>query len=101
MTKPKKAPTTDEQGYLIDVRPENAKKIIAKAKAYKRAVTARLSEGDKESNLKSELLELIKGANLQPTEDGKIKFSLDGFKITVTPRDMLIQVKSDADELDD
>ena len=97
MTKGKNV-STDEQGYLIDVQPKNKKEIVTKAKAYKRAVIARLSAGDKESNLKSELLELIKGANLQPTEDGRIKFSLNGFKITVTPRDMLIQVKSDADE---
>ncbi len=89
--------SADEQGYLIDVHPENEKEILAKARAYRGAVIVRLEASKEEVELKSALLELVKDADLQPMADGKIKFSLDGLKITITPRDMLVQVKC-ADE---
>lgn len=93
MAKKKETIPADEQGYLIDIHPENEKEIIKAARAYKQAVQTRQKASEKEVKLKNELLDLVKAAELQPTEDGKIKFSLDGFKISVTPRDMLIQVK--------
>ena len=98
MSTKKKTSKTDDEGFLIDVHPENEKKIIAKAKAYKRALIARQAASGEEVALKGQLLELIKAANLQPMEDGKIKLLLHGFKITVTPRDMLIQVVSEGEE---
>jgi len=97
MAKRNKAPLED-QGCLIDVHPENAKEIVAAAKAYKEAVVERQELFKEEIKIKTKLLELIKLADLKPGDDGKIKFSLDGFKITVTPRDMLVQVKCENDE---
>jgi len=90
---------TEDQEMLIDVRPKNEKEIIAKAKAYKAVVAERQSLSQDEVQLKGELLELIKAADLQPMEDGKIRFTVDGFTIIVTPRDMLVQVKSNDDEV--
>ena len=89
----KKKTSEGDQGYLIDIHPENKKEIIATAQSYKRAMSQRVKFLDEEKGFKTKLLGLIKEAGITPLEDGKIKFELDGFKISVTPRDELVQVK--------
>ena len=83
---------------LIDVRPENEKAILAKAKEYKRFSAKRQEILAEEVSAKKELLELIHESGVKPLEDGKIRFTSDGFTITVTPRDELVRVKEAGDE---
>ena len=91
-----------EQGFLIDVLPKNQKTILRKAKQYRGAMLDRMAASEREVELKNELLALIKAAKLQPMTDGKIKLSIGEYTISVTPREMLIQVKfSDKDAGDD
>lgn len=85
-----------EQLDLIDVQPENQKKIKTVAKRYRAAQKARISALEKEIEEKELLLGLIREANLKMI-DGKIKFSIDGMTITVTPRDELVKVKEAED----
>ena len=87
-----------EQLDLIDVAPENAKPIIAKARIYQKAKIARINCGHKEDKLKAEFLSIIREAKIPTLEGGVIKFRCDGVLITVTPRDELITVKDEADE---
>jgi len=89
----KKKTDSGEQLDLIDVAPENQKEIIACAKRYKKALSIRIDALAQEKKEKSKLLELIENAGLQHLPDGKIRFRVDGYKITVTPRDELVQVK--------
>jgi len=84
-----------EQMDLIDVQPENAKKIVSAAKLYKKLVASRIASLDKEVAQKNVILKLIKEAELQRLPSGKIKFKSDGMIITVTPRDELISVKEE------
>lgn len=94
----KKTKVEAEQLELIDVQPENSKQIINCARAYKAAQTERIAALNDEKKQKEKLLALIEKAHLQRLEDGKIKFKLDGFIITVTPRDELIQVKDENEQ---
>jgi hypothetical protein len=87
-----------EQIPLMDTLPEGSEEIIACAKRYKNAQAARIEALNMEKQEKGTLLELIEKAGFQRLEDGKIKFTADGFTITVTPRDELVQVK-EADEV--
>lgn len=82
----------DEQLELIDVAPENLKKITPIAKAYRKAMRERMAAGKEEEVLKTQLQQMIKEANIQRLADGRIRFHVDGLLITVTPRDELIQV---------
>jgi len=84
-----------EQLDLINVAPENTKEIVACAKRYKNAHTERIDALQKETDEKERLLNLIKQAHIQTLEGGKIRFRVDGYLITVTPRDELVQVKDD------
>lgn len=86
-----------EQMDLIDVTPENQKDILATAKAYKKVQKRRIEALAEEKTLKTELLELIRQADLQPV-DGKISVNVDGYTITVTPRDELVRVKDNSDD---
>ena len=90
--------TSGEQLDLIDIGPENAKIILPVAKDYKKAVQARMRAGEKESELKQKLRELILKENLARLEDGTIRFHLDGMIITLKPREELITVKDEQDE---
>lgn len=90
-----------EQLDLIDVAPENAKKILGVAKRYRAAQTQRLAALESEVAEKQKLLELIKEANLQRLEGGKIQFRCDGLIITVTPRDELVKVKDENESEED
>ena len=90
----KKAEVTDgEQIPLMDVVPENSKEIIRVAKAYKLKVRERMTVGEKEKELKEKLRGLLNDSGAERLDDGKMKLNLDGFIITVTPRDELIQVE--------
>jgi hypothetical protein len=86
-------PPKGTQLDLIEVGPENLKKIIPIAREYKELVSARVEILKKEVEAKQELLELVEQANLSRTKDGKIRFVADGYTITITPRDNLVQVK--------
>lgn len=98
MAKKENKGASGEQQDLIDVAPENAKPIIAKAKKYKEAVITRVTALDKEVKLKKELLDLVHDAGLKRLANGNISFTYDGFKITVTPRDDLIKVEDKTEE---
>ena len=87
--------TKGQQMDLIDVSPKNSKEIIRQAQIYRDALARRQSALNEETNAKQKLLDLIKKAGLQRLEDGTIKFHVDGYKITVTPRDELVKVKED------
>jgi exoribonuclease R len=89
----KKDETAGEQLDLIDVKPENAKEILKVARAYKKAQKIRMDALKDEIARKEELLEIVRKAKLQPSSDGSLKFSLEEVKITVTPRDELIEIK--------
>ena len=87
--------TTGEQLDLLDVGPENSKEIVKQAKHYKTALSRRIEALQEEVTAKEKLKALIKEANLKPMDDGKIRVHVNGYTITVTPRDELIQVKED------
>jgi len=89
-----------DEEFLIDIHPENSKAIIACAKRYKKAQKIRLDALAEEKKEKVKLLELIRAAEVKPLEDGKIKFKLDGMKISVTPRDELVQVREEDEDED-
>jgi hypothetical protein len=99
MGRPKKNDSNKTPGQmdLIDTQPENSKEIIKLARAYQKAKMDRIAALETELDRKGKLLELIHAAKLNPV-DGVIKFTCDGFTITVTPRDELIKVKSAEDE---
>lgn len=84
-----------QQMDLIDTTPENAKEIVKHARIYKAAQAKRIQALEEEKAEKQKLLELIRDAHLQRLKNGKIKFKLDGYVITVTPRDELVQIKED------
>ena len=92
MVKAKKEKEKGEQLDLIDVAPKNAKPIIAEARLYKRYQRARMLNGEKERASKEIIKDLVHKAELQPLEDGSVRFSYDGMTVTVTPRDELVQV---------
>jgi hypothetical protein len=99
MAKKKNAESTvGEQMDLIDVAPENMKKIKPLAKKYRAAVKRRMAVLDEEKELKDKLLDMVKAAHLSRLEDGTIKFRCDGMLITVTPRDELIRVKGEEED---
>lgn len=98
MGRRKKAETEGGQLDLIDVSPANGKEIIKQARIYKKAQAERIEALAEEVESKQKLLALVKEANLKPLEDGVIRFRLDGFTITVKPRDELVKVKDDSEE---
>lgn len=98
MGRRKKDQTEGEQLDLIDVSPANSKEIIKQARIYKKAQAERCEALAEEVESKQKLLSLIKEAGLKPLEDGVIRFRLDGFTITVKPRDELVKVKDDSED---
>lgn len=89
----KKQKAAKGQLPLIDVEPKNSKKIIACIKQYKAIQSERIAALNEEIKEKEKLLSLIEGEHLQRLEKGKIEFTVEGYKVTVTPREELIQVK--------
>lgn len=94
-------PEQGEQLQLIDVGPENLKKIKPVAKKYEAAKRRRMAAGEEESELKQQLLALVKEANLSRLPDGTIRFKVDHMTITVTPRDELVKVKDEDEDEED
>jgi predicted site-specific integrase-resolvase len=90
--KKKNTNKTEEQMDLLDVHPQEAKQILSIAKNYKDVVNERVKLTKKETDLKEKLKSLIRSAGLTPMADGTIKFSLDGYSISMQPRDELIRV---------
>lgn len=89
----KKNDKNQEQLDLIDVKPKNAKKILSLAKDYKAVQKERIDYLAKEKELKQKIIDEIRKAKLSPLENGTTKFTIDNFKISMTPRDELIQIK--------
>ncbi len=81
-----------EQMPLLDVGPKNAKAIVKTAILYKATMKKRIEIATEEAKLKAKLIAQVKEENLTPLEDGVIRFTVDGFTITATPRDILLQV---------
>lgn len=77
---------------LIDVLPENIAEIVEAVKVYKGHQQRRLAALQKEVAQKEMVKALVKKAKLKPQDDGKVKFSHEGFTIVMTPRDVLIQI---------
>ena len=86
------------QQDLIDVTPENVKELIDAAVLYKKYQKERMAASDREVEQKTLIRELMRKADLQQLAGGKIKFEHDGFKITVTPRDELVEVTNKAEK---
>lgn len=91
-------PAVGEQLELIDVTPENLKKIKPVAKQYKAAQARRVKALDEEKALKAQIIQLVKEAKLKRLADGTIRFHCDGMLVTITPRDEVVRIKEDADE---
>ncbi|KKK80115.1 hypothetical protein LCGC14_2826720 [marine sediment metagenome] len=92
MAKTAKKAKKGEQMDLIDVHPKNSKEIISVARAYKATQKVRIKALAEEIQLKQKIIDLTKKAGIKPMADGKIKFKLDGLKISITPRDELVQI---------
>ncbi len=84
-----------EQRDLIDVAPENFKKMIPVAKAYRKTVKERVALTNKETELKQKLLQMVHEANLTRLSDGKVKFKCEGYVVTITPTDEKISIKEE------
>ena len=97
MAKRQKTTAGGEQLDLIDVAPKNAKKIKEVALAFNDARANRVAWLEDENDQKEKLLTLVDAADLQPLENGVIKFRVDGMTITVTPRDKAVKVKEDGE----
>ena len=83
----------DADPYLIEIHSPNTKKMLSAARRYKKAQKVRLQALDEETTAKHEIVELAKKEKLKPMEDGTVKMSLEGVKISITPRDELVKVK--------
>lgn len=81
-----------EQMPLMDVGPENLKKIAPVAREYRSILKERLKLTVQEVKLKKKLHELIKESKLNQV-DGKIKFACEGLDIEVEYRDEVIHIK--------
>ena len=88
----KKKPKKGEQGYLIDITPENMKQIRKVTTAYKAVQGERLALLQKEVVLKNKLLDLIHAADLQKDSKGAIKFGCDDWEIELKPTDEKLTV---------
>ncbi len=86
-----------EQLDLINVAPENAKPIIAKARRYKKVQATRLAALAEEKKLKEEIKSDVKAAKLQPLKGGVIKFKHNGVTVIITPQDEKVRVIEDKD----
>lgn len=95
MAKKKTTKPVEGQQDLIDVCPKNIKEIVATAKRYKEFQTTRLAAGKGEEREKQKIKDLVKEADLQPIEGGIIKFNYEGFTISLTPRDILVEIKEE------
>jgi len=83
----------EKQLDLIDVHPKNAGPIIELARKYRTVVSQRVKLLAKEVEMKAQILEMVKAANLKRLADGVIRFTYDGYTLTVTPQDEKLNVK--------
>ena len=84
---------------LLDFRPKNIEEITKWAKEYRETLTTRIQWLEEEKAQKAKLLQLVRDSGAKPIDDtGKILLVCDGLKITVTPRDELIQVTGKTEE---
>lgn len=93
--------TDDEPGdqlMLMDIHTEEAKKILAKVKAYKKVQKVRMAALADETAKKQELLALVHGLEYKPNAEGIIKFGIEDTVIKVTPSKETISVKINAEE---
>lgn len=90
--RPPKA-TIGEQLTLIDVGPENLKKITPHAHRYRQLVKDRLALQKQEHEEKEEIHRLIKESGLKHLPNGHITFECEGLEIDIEPRDEIIHVK--------
>jgi hypothetical protein len=106
MAKKKKSPMEEqleqeeaggEQLDLIDIAPKEAKPIVGAARVYKKLQKIRLAALDKEVEQKQKVLKLVHKANLQPDDEGKIKFKYEGIVITVKPTKESITIKDESE----
>ena len=84
-----------DQLDLIDINPENAREIVKVARSYKEYQTARIKAQKGEEQQKQRVKDLVEEADLKPIEGGKIKFNYDGYTISLTPRDVLVQIEEE------
>ena len=100
MGKRKKGETA-EQLPLIDVTPANQKKLIPILKEYREAVSQRCQWGVDEVSCKRKIIEMVKEMGIVADSDGSYKFRVDGATVKVTPQDIKLDVKFDADDASD
>jgi hypothetical protein len=81
-----------EQRPLLDVGPKNLEKMLPIARRYNAAKKTRIKATIEEVATKAELLALVLAAKLQPLEDGRIRFEIQGCTVEATPRDFLIKI---------
>lgn len=85
--------TDGEQLELIEVGPENIKKILPIAKAYKKVVSERVALNAKEKVLKEKLRDFAHTSGLKRLPDGSIRFSCgEGVKVELFPQDEKVKV---------
>ena len=83
----------NEQMDLIDITPEQLKKIAPKIRRYKACVTERIALNAEEKKLKELIKQFAHESGIQRLEDGSIKFGCDGLIVSVTPQDEKVSVK--------
>lgn len=95
----KRRKTTDGGGQLalIDVEPKNKAAIKRAGRAYLAAKAERQVWLEKEQGQQEKVRDLVEAAELQPLEDGTIRFRVDGMTIKVTPREDGVTVKADGE----
>jgi hypothetical protein len=86
----KKTAGKGEQMPLIDVGPENLKKIAPHVRKYKAALAERMTALKLEIAEKVNILALVLEAKLKPLPNGHIKFTCEGIDIDIEPRDFVI-----------
>lgn len=91
-----------KQQELIDATPANAKKLVKVLEEYEEVKNERCRLSAEEVSLKSQVLEMVHEAKLQPIDSkGTVRFTLDGATVTVTPQKEKINIKfsgGDSDE---
>lgn len=88
-------PAPGEQMELLEVGPENLKKIKPLARCYRAAVQARMAALEQETKYKRQILQMVHDAHLTRLDDGTIRFRCDGMTIIITPRDELVKIKEE------
>ena len=83
----------NEQMDLIDITPEQLKKIAPKIRRYKACVTERVALNAEEKKLKDLIKQFAHSSQMKRLPDGSIKFRCDDMIVSVTPQDEKVSVK--------